>query len=149
MHLDHDNLRLQEFVHLDAPLTRDELIERIYRDGQRIVGRVKVPFEDLAATDGLAGAEAFIAAAFVGDAPIHPGTLRYQPTGPSSDPKKIILVLEVHVDIERLGVDWDRIDDDTPTGDDGQPESRSFHHHTRRPIRWALPTRNQEANDAA
>ena len=56
------------------------------------------------------------------------------------------LVVEVLVDLDRLDVDWDRIDDDTPIGDDGQPETRSFHFHAARPVGWLLPAGNAEAD---
>ena len=135
---------------LAEPLTQAELAQRIYCEGRRLVGAVAVPIVDLFASCGTAEAEALLVRSFVGDAPVVDGTLRYQATTQwHRDQTRLVLVVEVLIDLDRLGIDWDRIDDDTPTGADGQPETRSFHHHASRPVGWLLPAQDHDAADDA
>ena len=141
--------RLLAMYALTSPLTRTELTQRIYSEGRRLVGTLAVPITELFATCGTAEAEALLVRCFVGDAPIVDGSLRYQATTQwHRDQTRLMVVVELLVDLDRLGVDWDRIDDDTPVGDDGQPQTRSFHHHASRPVGWLLPAGNPDAADA-
>lgn len=127
------DMRTYPAVTLSSPLTRDELVERIYREGQRLIGYVKVPLEVIFNAFGTEEAEQAIAEAFVGSASVHPGSIRYWPTDRSSI-NGLVMLVEVHVDIDDLGVDWDHIDDpEDPSGSGDQP-TRSFHHHTSRPL---------------
>lgn len=144
------NPRTLHVVALLEPLTRDELIERIYVEGHRLIGTLAVPIAELFATCGTTEAEALLVQSFVGDAPVVDGSLRYQATTQwHRDQTRLMVVVEVLIDLERLDVDWDHIDDDTPIGEDGQPESHSFHRHAARPVGWLLPAQDPEADDAS
>jgi hypothetical protein len=120
---------------LDTPLVLDELVQRIYTDGQRIHGYVILPLATFFDLAGTGTCEEAIVRAFVGDVAVHPGSLVYFPTD-QTKPWGVVLFVQVHVDLDRLGFDWDGIDDDTPFEDtqDGPTQTRSLHHWTGRPI---------------
>ena len=149
------NPRTLHVVALLEPLTRDELIERIYVEGHRLIGTLAVPIPELFATCGTAEAEALLVRSFVGDAPVGVVLERLLHQRGAvlvaqvhRDQTRLMVVVELLIDLERLDVDWDHIDDDTPIGEDGRPESFSFHRHAARPVGWLLPAQDPGADDA-
>lgn len=119
---------------LQSPLTHDELVEVIYRSGQRIHCAVLIPFEQIVETGGTEQFEELVKRSVVGDAAIEPGSMIYFPTDRTL-PWGVAFSVQVVVDHEALNVDWDRIDDDTPESDHPDfPKTYSAHGRRSRPF---------------
>lgn len=113
-------------ITLREPLTFEELVERIYREGRRICGFVTVDIDVLCAAPGMDAAHGVIAERFLGESSSYATELRYWPCD-RSNPNRLVLFVEVLVAADHLDVDWDRIEG-------GRPDTVSRHNYAARPV---------------